>query len=76
MRLRPAIESVLDHLKSDGHLGRNYLKGRHGDYANPVLTAAGHILRLVLRWLRTLLAKFLVAILDILRPNLACNPAS
>ena len=37
--------------------GRNYLKGRHGDQANAVLTATGHNLRLVLRWLRKLLCK-------------------
>ena len=61
---------------SDGHLGRNYLKGRHGDHANPVLTAAGYNLRLVLRWLGTRLAKFLIATLDTLRPNLPFNPTS
>ena len=76
LRRRAAIEPVIGHLKSDGHLGRNYLKGRHGDHANPVLTAVGHNLRPALRWLRTLLTQILVAILDILRPILACNPAS
>ena len=42
LRRRAAIEPVIGHLKSDGHLGRNYLKGRHGDQANPVLTAAAY----------------------------------
>jgi IS5 family transposase len=76
LRRRAAIEPVIGHLKSEGHLKRNYLKGRHDDQANAVLTATGHNLRLVTRWLRTLSAKILVAILGILRPNLAFNPAS
>ena len=38
------------------------LNARHGDHANAVLTAIGHILRLVLRWLRKLLCKFFAAI--------------
>ncbi len=52
LRRRAAIEPVIGHLKSEGHLDRNYLKGRHGDHANAVLTATGHNLRLILRWLR------------------------
>jgi hypothetical protein len=35
-------------MKTDGHLGRCYLKGREGDAANVVLTAIGHNLRRVL----------------------------
>src|SRR6187431_135713 len=54
LRRRSAIEPVIGHMKSDGHLGRNFLKGRHGDRANVVLSAAGHNLRLILRWLRQL----------------------
>ncbi len=63
LRRRAAIEAVIGHLKTDGHLGRNYLKGRHGDQANAVLTAVGHNLRLVLRWLRARLAQILAAVL-------------
>lgn len=33
-----------------------------GDQANAVLTALGHNLRLVLRWLRALLSKILAAV--------------
>ncbi len=54
LRRKAAIEPVIGHLKSEGHLDRNYLKGRLGDQANAVLTATGHNLRLVLRWLRKL----------------------
>ena len=63
LRRRAAIEAVIGHLKTDGHLGRNYLKGRHGDQANAFLTAVGHNLRLVLRWLRALLAQILATVL-------------
>ncbi len=42
---RSAIEPVIGHLKADGHLGRNFLRGRHGDRNNTVLSAIGHNLR-------------------------------
>ncbi len=32
LRRRSAIEPVIGRMKSDGHLGRNYLKGRHGNH--------------------------------------------
>lgn len=62
LRRRSAIEPVIGHLKSNGSLGRNFLKGRHGDRANPVLAAIGHNLRLILRWLRLLLRIILAEI--------------
>jgi transposase, IS5 family len=55
LRRRSAIEAVIGHLKNDGHLGRCFLKGWHGDAANVVLSAVGYNLRLVLRWFRALL---------------------
>jgi IS5 family transposase len=55
LRRRSAIEAVIGHMKTDGHLGRCYLKGRAGDAANVILTAVGHNLRRVLAWLRELL---------------------
>jgi transposase, IS5 family len=63
LRRRSAIEAVIGHLKTDGHLGRCYLKGREGDAANVILTAVGHNLRLVLAWLRALLRLILLALL-------------
>ena len=63
LRRRSAIEAVIGHLKSDGHLGRNYLAGRLGDHLNAVLTAIGHNFRLVLRWMRRLLRAIVLAIL-------------
>jgi IS5 family transposase len=55
-RRSSAIEPVIGHLKSDGHLGRNFLLGTEGDAINLVLAAAGHNLRLLRAWLAWLLA--------------------
>lgn len=73
LRRRAAIEPVIGHMKSDGHLGRNYLKGRRGDQANAVLTAAGHNFRL---WLRRLLRLILAVVLDALTPQSAVQRTS
>ena len=62
LRRRSAIEPVIGHMKTDGHLGRCHLKGREGDAANVVLTAIGHNLRRVLAWLKALLRLILVAV--------------
>ena len=51
-----AIEPVIGHMKSDGHLGRNFLLGPEGDQANLILAATGHNLRLLRAWLAWLLA--------------------
>ena|SRR5215831_5614338 len=62
LRRRSAIEAVIGHMKTDGHLGRCYLKGRAGDAANTVLTAVGYNLRLILAWLSALLCLILTAL--------------
>jgi IS5 family transposase len=69
LRRRSAIEPVIGHMKTDGHLGRCYLKGRDGNAANVVLSAVGHNLRLVLAWLRMLLR----LILNVLSPLLTAR---
>jgi IS5 family transposase len=61
-RRRNAVEPVIGHMKSDGHLGRNFLRGTEGDAANVILAAAGHNLRLLRAWLARLLA-FLLSLL-------------
>ena len=53
LKRRSAIEPVIGHMKSQGHLGRCYLKGRAGDAANAILSAVGYNLRRVLARLRT-----------------------
>lgn len=52
LKRRNAIEPVIGHMKNDGLLGRNYLKGELGDALHAVLCAAGHNIRLILRQLR------------------------
>jgi len=61
-------------MKTDGHLGRCYLKGRAGDAANAILSAVGYNLRLVLAWL-SILRAILVAILQIFAIRLAVKSA-
>ncbi|EGO93611.1 Transposase, IS4 family protein, partial [Acidiphilium sp. PM] len=55
LRRRTAIEPVIGHMKTDGHLGRNFLLGFDGDAINAILAGAGHNLRLLRRWLIRLL---------------------
>ena len=64
LRRRSAIEAVIGHMKTDGHLARCYLKGREGDAANAILTAVGYNLRRVLAWLRALLRLILSVVLQ------------
>ena len=58
---------MIGHLKSDGRLGRNYLKGRDGDKTNAILAGAGYNYRLVLKWLRLLFAWIMDTILRTFR---------
>ena len=54
---RSAIETAIGHMKVDGKLDRNWLKGPSGDdnVINAVLCGAGHNLRMSLRKLRRFL---------------------
>ena len=58
LKRRSAIEPVIGHMKTDGHLGRNFLLGADGDKINAILSGAGHNMRLLLKWLSTLLLHF------------------
>jgi IS5 family transposase len=57
LKRRNAIEPVIGHMKSDGRLGRNFLKGKVGDEMNAILCAAGHNLRKILNKLRLFYAQ-------------------
>jgi IS5 family transposase len=46
-------------MKTDGRLGRNFLKGTRGDAMNALLCGAGHNLRKILRRLALLFASIL-----------------
>ncbi|MGF6292835.1 IS5 family transposase [Paraburkholderia youngii] len=57
-RRRSAIEPAIGHMKADGKLDRNWLKGALGDAMHAVLCGAGHNLRMILRKLRLFYALF------------------
>ncbi len=58
LKRRSAIEPIIGHMKSDGKLGRCYLKGSLGDAMNIMLSAAGQNIRKLLNLLATLLRYF------------------
>lgn len=60
IRRRSAIEPAIGHMKNDGRLRRNWLKGAQGDAFHALLCGCGHNLRMILRKLRLLLALILV----------------
>lgn len=55
LRRRSAVEPMIGHMKLDGKLDRNHLKGALGDAIHALLCGAGHNLRLILRHLGRLL---------------------
>ena len=74
VKRRSAIEPAIGHMKSDGRLARNPLKGAIGDALHAVMCGAGHNIRLLLKKLRLLCAR----IADAMHAWLAANasPAS
>jgi transposase, IS5 family len=64
IRRRSAIEPAIGHMKADGKLDRNWLKGALGDAIHAVLCGAGHNLRMILRRLRFFCAFVLIALLS------------
>lgn len=65
LRRRSAVEPVIGHMKEDGKLGRNWLKGSIGDKINAILCGAGHNMRIILRKLREAWHIFLLFFLGI-----------
>ena len=63
LRRRSAVEPVIGHAKNEHRMGRNFLKGTHGDAANAALAAAGYNFRRLLAWLAALWRVFLIALL-------------
>jgi transposase, IS5 family len=68
LRRRSAIEAMIGHMKRDGNLARNHLKGALGDAIHALLCGAGHNLRLILRHLARLL-RALLRLLAALTPH-------
>ena len=60
IRRRSAIEPAIGHMKNDGRLRKNWLKGTEGDAFHAILCGCGHNLRMILRKLRLLFALILV----------------
>jgi IS5 family transposase len=54
LKRRQVVEPVIGHMKADGLLDRNWLKGERGDALHAVMCGAGHNLRLILARLRAL----------------------
>jgi IS5 family transposase len=63
LKRRSAIEPHIGHMKSEGKLRRNYLKGTIGDTLNALLCAIGHNLRLIWRHIRSLFVLILAILL-------------
>jgi len=63
LRRRSAIEPVIGHAKAEHGMGRNFLKGVHGDAANAVLAAAGYNFRRLLAWLAAIWRALVSAVL-------------
>jgi transposase, IS5 family len=49
IKRRSAIEPTIGHMKTEGRLDRNPLKGALGDALHAVLCGAGHNIRLMLK---------------------------
>lgn len=61
---RSMVEPMIGHMKSEGRLGRNWLKGTLGDAMHAVLCGAGHNLRMILRAIRLYCALIFAASLQ------------
>ena len=59
IKRRSTIEAAIGHMKSDGKLGINWLKGAMGDAIHALLCGAGHNIRMILRKLRLFCLLFL-----------------
>ncbi|OIQ65024.1 hypothetical protein GALL_534210 [mine drainage metagenome] len=73
LKRRNAVEPVIGHMKNDGRLGRNFLKGVSGDAINALLCGAGHNLRKILRQLALFCARYWIGFnqwLKVIMPNL------
>ncbi|CAM3567019.1 Transposase IS4-like domain-containing protein [Paracidovorax anthurii] len=79
IRRRSAIEPAIGHMKMDGRLGRNPLKGALGDALHAVMCGAGHNLRMILAALRLLCARLGLSmqavIAALIAPSLNNRPA-
>lgn len=73
LKRRNAVEPVIGHLKSDGRLARNFLKGIAGDAMNALLCGAGHNMRKILKKLRLFCAQLGITIQQLLHNAISWN---
>lgn len=52
LKRRAAVEPEIGHMKNEGCLGKNHLKGKIGDRLNAILCGCGHNIRKMLGFLR------------------------
>ena len=66
LKRRQVVELMIGHMKADGLLDRNWLKGALGDAMHAILCGAGHNLRMILAHLRVLYAALVAQLLLVL----------
>jgi len=71
IKRRSAIEPAIGHMKMDGRLARNPLKGALGDALHAVMCGAGHNLRLILAALRLYCARLGFAVQKVIAALIA-----
>jgi transposase, IS5 family len=76
LKRRQAIEPIIGHLKQDGKLGRNYLKGVLGNEINALLSGAGFNIRTILNKINLIPQMLLQRILLLLYPKTRFRLAS
>lgn len=62
LKRRSSIESVFSHTKQDHRMGRNFLKGEHGNLVNTILSACGYNLKKIYNKFRKIFLKLLVTL--------------
>ncbi len=65
LKRRQVVEPVIGHMKADGLLSRNWLKGEAGDALHAVMCGAGHNLRLILARLRALFLALIAVLAEL-----------
>ena len=64
LKRRQVVEPMIGHMKADGLLDRNWLKGELGDSRHAVMCGAGHNLRMILARLRALYCLLIAVLLN------------
>lgn len=73
LKRRQVVEPMIGHMKADGLLNKNWLKGANGDALHALLCGAGHNLRMILRHLRVLYCGLVAWIVLLSTHSIALN---